>query len=165
MPGLIKKNNNGGLLAHVADPFLALQHELNKTIGDFHDLFESNVLPSELKAFEKMSLSPAMDLVEDKNQFKLELEMPGIAEEDISISVDDNVLTIEAEKSVSRKNKDKKYVSREIGYGKYERSMVLPQAADADKVTASFKKGMLWVVIPKKAGSKGKAHKVKVKKV
>ena len=55
-------------------------------------------------------------------------------------------------------------ISREIQYGSYERSIDLPNIADTDHATASFKKGMLWVKIPKKAGSKSSKHSIKVQK-
>lgn len=144
------------------NPFATLQHEMNKVMDDFYDLFESG--KPKLESFENLRLAPPLDLVEDDHSYKVEVEMPGMGEEDIQISVSGNVLKIEGEKTTSRKNEKKNYVSREISYGRYERSIALPESADIDKASASFKKGMLWVEIPKKANSKNKTHKIEVKK-
>ncbi|CZN70874.1 T786P28D [Legionella pneumophila] len=59
-----------------------------------------------------------MDVVEDKDHYSIELEMPGMDEKDIKVSLADNILTISGEKSTSKKNEDKKYLSREISYGR-----------------------------------------------
>ena len=90
--------------------------------------------------------------------------MPGMDEKDVTVSLKDNLLTIHGEKSTSKKDERKNYIAREISYGRYERSITLPQAADGEKVSASFKKGMLWVTIPKKAGSKGNGRQIKIEK-
>lgn len=103
-----------------------------------------------------------MDVVEDKDHFSIQLEMPGMDEKDIHLSITDNVLTISGEKSTSKKNKNKKYVSREISYGKYERSISLPSSVDVDKVKANFKKGMLWIQLPKKEETIGGARDIKI---
>lgn len=90
--------------------------------------------------------------------------MPGMSEEDITVTFNDNKLTIEGEKSTSTKDEKKNFVSREITYGRYERTVSLPLTADVDKATASFKKGMLWVTIPKKALGKGSSKSIKIEK-
>ncbi len=143
-------------------PLTSLHQEVSKAMNDFYDLFESRQFG--LKGFENLKISPALDIVEDENAFKIEAEMPGMGEEDITVSISDNMLTIEGEKSTSKKDEDKNYLSREIGYGHYERSISLPQSADTENAKASFKKGMLWVEIPKKSSSKNKKRQLKVEK-
>ncbi len=76
--------------------------------------------------------------------------MPGLDEKDIQITLNDNLLTIQGEKPISKKDERKNYITREINYGQYLRSIYIPLAVDADKVTTSFKKGMLWITLPKK---------------
>jgi HSP20 family protein len=164
MKNIQKQSNRSSqeLLGHVASPFLTIQKEVEKALNDFYDIFESR--PFNLKAFENLNLAPSMDLIEDENSYKLEVEMPGMDEKDITISLNDNLLTIQGEKSTSKKNEQKKYIAREINYGRYERCISLPQAADGNKISASFKKGMLWITIPKKAGSQGNGHQIKIEK-
>lgn len=150
------------MAGRVMNPFLTIQKEVDKALNGFYDLFESK--PFNLKEFENLNIAPLMDLVEDNDSYKLEVEMPGMDEKDINVSINDNFLTIQGEKSTSKKNERKNYIAREINYGRYERSISLPQSADGEKATASFKKGMLWITIPKKPGSKGTGHQVKIQK-
>ena len=106
-----------------------------------------------------------MDIVEDKEHFRVQVEMPGMDEKDVKVSLADNILTISGEKSTSKKNEGKKYISREISYGKYERSISLPTTIDVDKAKATFKKGMLWVELPKKEAANASARDIKVEHV
>lgn len=147
---------------HIMNPFLSIQKEVDKALHGFYDIFEAK--PFNLREFENLSIAPSMDLVEDKQSYKVEVEMPGMDEKDITISINDNILTVQGEKSTSKKDEHKNYIAREISYGRYERSISLPQAADGDKATASFKKGMLWITIPKRAGHKGNGHQIKIEK-
>ncbi|CAM2761522.1 heat shock protein [Legionella steigerwaltii] len=153
------KKGNPISIEHSHNPFLNLQQEVDKAFRDFYDMFASS---KSWDQFENLNLMPSMDVVEDKDHFTIQMEMPGMDEKDISVSFSGNVLTITGEKTTSKKNENKKYISREIGYGKYERSLSLPSTVDIDKVKASFKKGMLWVELPKKAEAKGKSRDIKV---
>lgn len=142
------------------NPFLKLQNEVDRVFHEFNDFFAPSRLNWE--QFDNLSLAPSMDIIEDKDHFSVQLEMPGMDEKDIKVSIADNVLSITGEKSTSKKNEDKKYVSREISYGKYERSITLPSTVDINKAKATFKKGMLWVDLPKKEEAKGGSRDIKV---
>lgn len=146
----------------VISPFLRLQQEVNHAMSDFYDIFEPMSIG--LKDVENIKLTPALDIVEDKDCFKIEAEMPGMSEKDITVTFNDNRLTIEGEKSTSKKDEKKNFVSREITYGRYERTVSLPLSADVDNAKASFKKGMLWVTIPKKAQNKISTKSIKIQK-
>jgi len=150
-------------IEHHIQPFVGFHRSVNDALNDFYNLFESTGL--EKNRFEKLNLLPALDIVEADDHYNVEAEMPGMGEDDIKVCIDGNRLTIQGEKSTSKKHKDKKYVSREINYGKYERTVVLPSSADTDKASASFKKGMLWVTIPKKTEKKKSPRAIHVKKV
>lgn len=139
-------------IKHHHHPIISLQRELDNAMSNFYDWFEPfNIAPIN---FENLDIKPAIDIIEDGNQFKVEVEMPGMGEENIQVSVDNGLLKIKGEKSTSNKDEGKDYMIREISYGNYERTVALPDYVDADKAKASFKKGMLWVTFPKKAGSK-----------
>lgn len=129
------------------NPFVSLQNELNKAVNDVYKMFES---PSSLQHFENLDLNPSIDIVEDKDSIKIEAEMPGLDENNIKVSIENGMLTIRGEKTVSSKDEGKNYLMREIGYGSYLRSIPLPDSADIENAKASFKKGMLWVKVPRK---------------
>ncbi|KTC79523.1 Hsp20/alpha crystallin family protein [Legionella cherrii] len=159
MNTLLKWKKGNPLAEHSQHPFLNLQNEVDKAFRDFYDMFGPS---KSWEQFENLNLMPSMDVVEDKDHFTIQMEMPGMDEKDISVSFSGNILTITGEKSTSKKNDNKKYISREINYGKYERSLSLPSTVDIDKAKASFKKGMLWVELPKKSEAKGKFRDIKV---
>ena len=156
------KNETPISIEHSHNPFLRLQNEVDRVFHEFTDFFAPSRFNWE---FENLNLAPSMDVVEDKDHYSIELEMPGMDEKDVKVSLADNVLTISGEKTTSKKNEDKKYLSREISYGKYERSISLPATIDVDKAKASFKKGILCVDLPKKEESKRSARDIKVEQV
>ncbi|WP_131781538.1 Hsp20/alpha crystallin family protein [Legionella gresilensis] len=162
MRGLSKGNKSSASITteHRINPFLGLHQAVDEAMKDFYHLFES----PDFERLENRNLFPAMDIVEASDHYTIEIEMPGMGEEDINVSINNNQLIIKGEKSTSKKHKDKNYLSREIKYGSYERVIDLPLAADAEKASATFKKGMLWIKIPKKAGSKNNARKIKIEK-
>lgn len=119
----------------------------------------------QIKGFEGLNLHPSIDIVDDKDNFKVVAEMPGMSEKEINVTLNENMLIIKGEKETSKKDEGKNYLIREIGYGSYERAIPLPEFVDLDKAKASFKKGMLWITIPKKAGGAKKARDLKVEKI
>ena len=92
---------------------------------------------------------PAMDLVETDEHFVLKADLPGLAEEDVNLEVEDNVLTVSGERQAEHEDKREGYVRVERSYGAFRRSLTLPEGIDPERVTASFDKGVLEVRIPK----------------
>jgi HSP20 family protein len=92
---------------------------------------------------------PPMDLVEADDHFVLKADLPGLAEEDVSIEVQDNVLSISGAREAEHERKEKGWYRLERSYGQFSRSLTLPDGVDADKVEASFDRGVLEVRIPK----------------
>lgn len=148
---------------HRKNPLIALQDELDRAINGFYSF--AGLPHSTFESFENLSINPLIDIVDDKENFKVEAEMPGMGEQDIKISISDGMLTIKGEKETSKKDEGKNYISREISYGRYERTIALPDSVDVDKAKASFKKGMLWINIPKKAEAVKRSRELKVEKV
>lgn len=150
-------------IRHSHNPFIKMQTALDKMVEDFYSSFELPSFPA--KEFENLMISPAIDIIDDEKHFKVEAEMPGMGEEDIQVTISEGILSIKGEKETSKQDKDKNYTMREINYGSYERTIRLPDSVDVDKAKASFKKGMLWVDIPKKVGAATQSKKLKVEKV
>ena len=92
---------------------------------------------------------PAMDLVEADDHFLLRADLPGMSEEDVSIELRDNALTISGERKAEHEQSERGWVRVERQYGAFSRSLALPEGIDPDAVTASFDKGVLEVRIPK----------------
>jgi len=90
---------------------------------------------------------PVVDVREEDNLIIIDADLPGMGEEDVKVSVEENVLTISGERKVERQEKDK-YHRVERYYGSFARSFTLPSSAEVDKIDASFDKGVLTVKIP-----------------
>jgi HSP20 family protein len=92
---------------------------------------------------------PAMDLVETEDQFVLKADLPGLAEEDVHIDVEDDVLTVSGERKAEHEDKREGYVRVERSYGAFRRSLTLPEGVEPEAVSASFQRGVLEIRIPK----------------
>ena len=134
--------------ATVKDPFQVMQRAFDNALDNFFDKSSQETLFA--KDWERLSLIPSLDIVDEGSCLKVVAELPGMGIEDIKLSLDNNTLTICGEKSVATHDKRKNYLRREIGYGSYARSFALPAGLNTDKATATFKKGMLWISIPKR---------------
>ena len=92
---------------------------------------------------------PPMDLVEADEFFVLKADLPGLAEDDVAIEVQDNVLTISGSRQAEHERKEQGWFRLERSYGTFSRSLTLPEGVDPDRVEASFDRGVLEVRIPK----------------
>ena len=97
---------------------------------------------------------PAMDLVETTDQFVLRADLPGLAEEDVKIEFENDVLTISGERRAEQREGQEGYFRLERSFGQFSRQLTLPKGIDAEGVTASFDRGVLEVRIPKPEAAK-----------
>ncbi|OPY65178.1 MAG: Spore protein SP21 [Syntrophorhabdaceae bacterium PtaU1.Bin034] len=106
--------------------------------------------------------SPRTDIKETKKNFKVVSEIPGMDPKDIEVSVHNGMLTISGEKNVEKEEKETDYHHVERSYGCFCRSIMLPDGADADKVTSVYKNGVLTVTIPKTEKALEESKKIPV---
>ena len=145
------------------NPFSSLQNEINRVFDDFFNngFSESSLLPSSWT--DDQLATPAVDIVENEKSFKVEAELPGMDQDDVEVTINDNYLTVKGEKKESKEDKDDNYVRRERYYGSYQRTISLPETANTDKAKATFKKGVLQVEIPKKEEAIKPSKKLEIK--
>jgi len=93
--------------------------------------------------------SPAMDLVETEGDFVLRADLPGLAEGDVNIELEDNVLTVSGERQAEHEERKEGYYRIERSSGAFRRSLTLPEGVDPEQVKASFDRGVLEVRVPK----------------
>ena len=120
----------------------SIQNEMNRLFGTVFDA------PSPGNGSAMRRWMPAMDLVETEDHFVLRADLPGLSEEDVSIEVADDVLTISGERRFEQEAAGG-HVRVERGFGAFRRSLTIPDGVDAEAVTAAFDKGVLEVRIPK----------------
>ncbi len=106
--------------------------------------------------------TPALDVYDEKDRFLVSVELPGLKKEEISLSFHDGVLTVSGERKHEREGKEGETFRSERYFGKFQRSVSVPAAVDAGKVTASYKDGVLLIDLPKAEEAKPKQIQVNV---
>jgi HSP20 family protein len=106
---------------------------------------------------------PAVDVAEKDDTYEVTAELPGMDEKNIEVKLVNGNLTIKGEKKEEREEKKKDYYLSERKFGSFERSFTVPEGVDADKIEASFKKGVLTVKLPKKPEAVKPEKKIEVK--
>lgn len=106
--------------------------------------------------------SPLVDVIESDENYSIKAELPEVTKNDISVKVEDGVLTIAGERKSEHTSEDKKVHRIERSYGKFVRSFRVPENADAAKVAAEFKDGVLRVTLPKVPEAKPQAIEIAV---
>lgn len=112
----------------------------------FESLFPRTVTHTD---FYEADWMPRVDISETDDDLVIAAEIPGIKKEDLTINVEDGVLTLKGERKHEDEKKEKNYHRIERSYGSFYRSFRLPSAVDAEKVHASYKDGVLKVTLPK----------------
>jgi HSP20 family protein len=148
----------GRSLAGGGDPFLSLHREMNRLFDDALRGFDRPAMAgSGMGNF----IDASMDVSETENEIRVTAELPGVAESDIDVSLDDDMLTISGEKKFEKKDDKENYHFMERSYGTFQRSLRLPSSVDPDAVKASFRNGVLTVTIPKSA-QQSRSHRIAV---
>ena len=106
--------------------------------------------------------APAIDVAEEKDSFLVRADLPGLSKDNVSVTLQDNYLTIRGEKKHEEETKEANYYHRERVHGTFSRTIQLPTAVDARKIEANFKDGVLQVRLPKSEDAKPKQIDVKV---
>jgi HSP20 family protein len=141
------------------NPIAALQREMNRVFEGFWGRAERP-----FGAFPALGeAAPRSDVVETDTGVEITVELPGLDEKDLDVSVTDDAVTIKGEKKIERKEEKKGYYISERSYGSVYRSIPLPAGVDSDKAEANFKNGVLTVHLPQSAEAKAKVKKVTVK--
>ena len=143
-----------------SDLFAALDRLTNMR-AEMDRVFESTVGSFSRSPAPLSRWNPAVNVYQDKDQFTVVVELPGLKKEEIEISLHDDTLTI----SGGRKREEssgQEFLAERL-YGNFQRSLTLPTAVDAEKVKASYKDGLLQVVLPKAEEAKTKQIEVALK--
>ena len=133
-----------------ADPFRDFQREMNRLFGEFFGE-QRPALRDREPGWAPAAFLPRVDVSETDAEVKVSAELPGMDEKDISVELQDDVLTLRGEKKTEQEEKGENWYRREQSVGSFHRSIELPADVDASKAVAKFKKGVLTVVAPKRA--------------
>jgi|Deesub1362B_J571_1020462.scaffolds.fasta_scaffold02918_2 HSP20 family protein len=134
--------------------FMSMKRQIDRMFDDF-------LRRSEARETEEADWCPIADVYETDNEFRIVMEVPGMKKEDFKISVHDGVLTIRGERKRETKSTENFLISERI-YGKFQRSFTLPNNVDTEKISASYRDGVLTLTLPKKEESKPKEIPISV---
>jgi HSP20 family protein len=105
--------------------------------------------------------APAVDVYENDKAYVVEVDLPGLRKEDVRVTVQDGVLTIQGERRLAREEKGVGYHRQERFYGKFLRSFTVPETVDVDRISAEFKDGVLRLTLPKREPTAGRVIEVR----
>lgn len=147
-----RRSGNGDL-----DIFHSLRHEMDRLFEEFSGGFTlSGMSPS-------FGISTKLDVTESDDALTATVELPGLDEKNVEVTLSGDMLVIKGEKKEEHEEKKKDYHLKERSWGSFERRISVPFHADPAKVRASFGKGVLTVTVPKPAEAKIQTKKIEVK--
>ena len=158
--GRDKDKNPANERENGSNPLVSLQREINHVFDDFWHKVESgwNGQNDAVGMF-----GPSTDVTETDKGVDVSIELPGMTEEDIDISLTSDTMTIRGEKKIEHEEERKGVYMSERSYGSFYRTVPLPAGVDADKADAKFKNGVLTVSLPKTAEAQAKVKRIPVK--
>lgn len=128
------------------------------TMNDiFNELFDGMVTND----FKRWN-APAVNIIKNDDQFKMELAAPGMKKEDFRISVNDNTLSISVEKKPESNETTEHYTRREFSFGSFSRSFTLPELVNVEGINANYENGIMTVTLPILEEAKPKSREIKI---
>ena len=121
-----------------------MQNDMNRLFGTFFD----STAPGNGAAPARRWI-PAIDVVENTDEFVLKADLPGLSEGDVNVELDDNVLKISGERTSEHEQRKDGFYRVERAFGRFSRSLTLPEGVSADSIQATFDNGVLEVHIQK----------------
>lgn len=150
------------LNARGMDSFHSFHKEVDQLFNEFKKGFNLPTVES-VSGSSAGLLSPSIDVSETDKSLNVSVELPGVEEKDVEVTLTDNVLTIKGEKKTEVDNEDKDFHVVERSYGSFQRSLKLPFEATADAVEASFENGVLKIHLEKPEELEKKVQKISIK--
>jgi len=139
------------------DPF----HAMEELVDRYNRSARKSLVKYDDKSFEVGDWMPTVDISETDDAFIVKAELPGVEKNDVSVKIEDGVLTIKGEKKSEIEDEQKHRI--ECTYGSFVRSFTLPQATKSDSIKAEYKNGILNLTIPKSEEVKPKEIEIKIK--
>src|SRR5689334_4018979 len=129
-------------------------------LRELASFFENWTAPTGKDQLAAGNFVPPVDVYEDEHNLVLKLEIPGVNEEDLNVSLENNTLTVQGERKFEKEEKEENFHRIERRYGSFTRTFKLPNTADTEKVEAGYEKGILKITVAKRAEAKPKQIKV-----
>ena len=139
-------------------PYVELHQRMNDLFDDFFGGFDMG-----LSRFEsRFMTTPSVDVSETDEEVRVTADLPGMDEKDVQVILENDILTIKGEKKQEQEEKKQNYRMVERSYGEFQRVISLPASVDKEKIKATFKKGVLKVILPKTPESKSTQKRIAI---
>ncbi len=125
----------------------------------FDDFLTRDVFDWSNRRSNQLRSVPPVNIMETNDDFRVEMAAPGMKKDDFHVELDNDMLTIWTELSNEEENENQQYTRREFSYHSFKRSFYLPNTVEANKIEATYRDGMLSLVIPKKEEARKKPVK------
>lgn len=140
------------------NPFSELEDISNR----LNQIFGRSVAATGHEMMKVTDWTPSVDISETDKAYLIKAEIPEVKKEDVKVTVDNDMLTIQGERKMEKEEKGKKFHRIERSYGSFVRSFRLPDGVDESKAKAEFKDGVMTVTLPKSEKAKTKAVEISV---
>lgn len=120
------------------------------------DIINKNFSNEFMSNFNTGITLPAVNVLDNNEEYIVEMAVPGLKKSDFDISLDNQMLSISAELSTKNEDTNENYTRREFGYSSFKRSFTLPETVETDKIKAMYENGILKVFLPKRDEAKKK---------
>lgn len=147
-------------LARYSDPFSAMRSEMDRVFDAF--MGRGGSYPSLFRGGGGAEVQCHVDVHETPTEMVVEAELPGLDEKDVTVTLNDGILTLKGEKQSSREDKSKDYHITERSYGSFQRAFRVGDTVDVDKVSANFDKGLLKITLPKRPEAAKQEKKIPI---
>lgn len=154
-----RSRENTGFADYLREPFSRLRGEVDRMFDEFPPRFPASYLGTRYLASLPM---PALEMKETDKEYRLSVEVPGVAIEDIELSVDNDMLVIKGEKKEEREEKERDYSISERSYGAFERRVSLPPDSDFASIKASSENGVIRIIIPRDHKLANRQRKIEI---
>ena len=138
-----------------------LHNEFSRFLDSFRHGFGKELVSGSL--FQKDWFKPSLDVASDEKEYSIKVELPGMDASDISIEYVNDTLKIKGEKRQEKEEKEKDFYRIERSYGSFQRILDIPEDADAENITSSYKDGVLSIRVPRKILPKTDTKKIEIK--
>lgn len=144
------------------DIFSAMRDEMDRMLERFEQGWPG--LPNLIaRGLGREGMFPDVDVHESEKEIMIEVDLPGVEEKDVSVTMANGVLTIKGEKKSEREQKEENYRVAERSYGSFQRSLTLPETIDENQIEAKFDKGVLKITAQKKPEAVKAEKKIEIK--
>ena len=140
------------------DPFKELR-ELTHHVNSLNDVFDTQGFPGQNVS----SFVPDINTREGEFAYHIDVDLPGISKDEINVHIDNDILTISGERKTKEETKKDDYYKIESSYGKFERTLSLPDDVDGENIHAESSDGVLEIVVPKMSRKTEQVKKITIK--